>query len=427
MKLFSKIDICTKPQISSILILALASSFLIASYEFVRSASTTLFKGSYGIENYPIATALIPIASIAIIWIYGKLLTKYGPQSTLSISIISSGLIIFCCYFFAIKGYKKSVGFLFIFKEAYIVFIIAQFWSFTNSILSELEAKKWNGIILAISTLGGIIGGLLVHQLAEKWGTHNMVLTSAILCIPCWLLSSLAYSFSGYEKTTEVKRLKTANKTPKETIGIQYFFDKPILTLIFSMVIFSQFFSFFAEYNFQISLGENLPDRDRQTSYSGLFFAIVNFCSVGIQIAILPILLQKISIKKIHIFIPLINIATIVIAILHPNIWTASFVYMVFKILDYSIFKAAKEILYIPLPFGARFRTKEIIDVFGYRFGKSFASLSTELIQRSFTALSINKLFLCLAFALAWLISAKKIKSPKKQSPINNQHKKPRQ
>jgi len=40
------------------------------------------------------------------------------------------------------------------------------------------------------------------------------------------------------------------------------------------------------------------------------------------------------------------------------------------KPIDYSLFRAAKKILYIPFSFDVRYRAKEVIDVFGYRFGK---------------------------------------------------------
>ena len=46
-----------------------------------------------------------------------------------------------------------------------------------------------------------------------------------------------------------------------------------------------------------------------------------------------------------------------------------------FKCIDYSLFRAAKELLYIPLSYDAKYRTKGIIDVFAYRFGKGAASL----------------------------------------------------
>ena len=43
--------------------------------------------------------------------------------------------------------------------------------------------------------------------------------------------------------------------------------------------------------------------------------------------------------------------------------------FFLFKAFDYSIFRAAKEVLYVPLSFDERYRAKEIIDVLGYRTG----------------------------------------------------------
>ena len=54
---------------------------------------------------------------------------------------------------------------------------------------------------------------------------------------------------------------------------------------------------------------------------------------------------------------------------------SAGLAYMAFKVIDYSVFRAAKELLYIPLSFDRRYRAKELIDVFGYRFGKGGMSL----------------------------------------------------
>ncbi len=48
--------------------------------------------------------------------------------------------------------------------------------------------------------------------------------------------------------------------------------------------------------------------------------------------------------------------------------------YVCFKSIDYTLFRASKELLYIPLSFDVRFRSKEFIDVFGYRGSKGVAS-----------------------------------------------------
>jgi ATP/ADP translocase len=52
-------------------------------------------------------------------------------------------------------------------------------------------------------------------------------------------------------------------------------------------------------------------------------------------------------------------------------------------VIDYSVFRGAKELLYIPLSFDCRYRAKELIDVFGYRFGKGGMSMLIVLLQRA--------------------------------------------
>ena len=53
-----------------------------------------------------------------------------------------------------------------------------------------------------------------------------------------------------------------------------------------------------------------------------------------------------------------------------PSLRSGAIAFLLFKALDYSLFRAAKEILYIPLSFDARYRAKQVIDSFGYRFAK---------------------------------------------------------
>ena len=401
-----------RPVLAS-LTLAFSSTFLLAGYECVRSASNTLFKRSYGVANYPLIVTLVPFGIIALLWIYSRVLTASGPRRTLSLSILGSGLALAGCYYLSIRGIHLANAVLLVLREAYVILVIEQFWSFINSVLSTQEARRYNGIIMAISGVGGVTGGFLVHRLAAIWGTEQMVLFGAILCLPCWFFSYIAYSISDYEHSDEVQTLKATHRVKADTMGLSLFKEHRILLSIFGMVLFSQFLSFFASYHFQEALDLHLPDADLQTSYSGLFFASVNFSSVVLQLGVLPIVLPNFKLQNVHLFLPLVNIAAVSIALLYPSLWTASAVLFVFKAFDYSVFRAAKEILYIPLPFEARFRTKEIIDVFGYRFSKSVVSGATILLKKCLPGILLNHLGLCLLWAIAWLFAALTLRQEK--------------
>jgi AAA family ATP:ADP antiporter len=72
-----------------------------------------------------------------------------------------------------------------------------------------------------------------------------------------------------------------------------------------------------------------------------------------------------------------------------------------FKAFDYSIFRAAKEILYVPLSFDERYRAKEIIDVFGYRTGKGASSVVIVVLQNA--GILMANYYLAIAFAATGL------------------------
>ena len=90
------------------------------------------------------------------------------------------------------------------------------------------------------------------------------------------------------------------------------------------------------------------------------------------------------------------------IALISPGLLTASIAFLVFKSVDYSLFRAAKELLYVPLPFDARFRAKELIDVFGYRFGKGSSSLGVGLLFRLGSVPHVYSLVLGALVILSW-------------------------
>ena len=85
----------------------------------------------------------------------------------------------------------------------------------------------------------------------------------------------------------------------------------------------------------------------------------------------------------VHVLIPLVHVVTCSYYLKNPTLGSMSVAYAAFKSIDYSIFRAAKEVLYIPLPFAARYRAKEVIDVFGYRFSKGAASGAVTALQET--------------------------------------------
>jgi predicted MFS family arabinose efflux permease len=135
--------------------MATAALFTLAGYEFIRSASTVLFKSAYGAENLPLVMAAMPVVVFCGVALYGWILSHLGPRRTLLVTSLGSAIVIVCCYLVLLTGSKEITPVLFLFKELYIVLLIEQYWSYINSSISSYTAKKINGPITGIAGIGG--------------------------------------------------------------------------------------------------------------------------------------------------------------------------------------------------------------------------------------------------------------------------------
>ncbi len=366
----------TRRAILGALLVAVAAAFLLAGYEFARSSANTLFKDAYGKEALPIATAALPFAVIVALFIYGRLLSATGVKRTLLITSAASALLLCMCGAAIDAGYHWAAAVLFVAKEIYVVLIIEQYWSFLNSTIGSDLAKRMNGPICGISSIGAIIAGLAVGELASRVGTNQLVIIAGVLTLPAILLSQLAFRCCGEPKSHHVV------STARDTLGLSLFRSEPILPLIFATVVISQVVAMTLDFNFQGVLHDAIPNVDEQTAYSGRFFALLNASALLIQFLIAPLLLRRFNAATIMLLIPMVHVATCCLFLLDSSLMYAGAAFMIFKVFDYSIFRAAKEILYIPLSFDVRYRAKEMIDVFGYRSSKGVTSIGIATAQR---------------------------------------------
>ena len=77
------------------LMMASTAMFTLAGYELMRSASTVLFKQTYGAENLPMVMAAMPFVMFVGVWGYGRLLSAVGPRRTLNATtLLAAGVIL---------------------------------------------------------------------------------------------------------------------------------------------------------------------------------------------------------------------------------------------------------------------------------------------------------------------------------------------
>ncbi len=393
-----------RPAILLSLLMASGAAFILCGYELIRTTSNTLYVTAYGKQSLPLVLGLVPVGVTLVLYIYGRLLSRWGPRRTLRWTTLLSILMMLACYFGIKRGIGPLRGVLFVFKESYVVLLIEQYWSYIDSMLSKNTARRLNGPICGVASIGAVCGGELLYLLSGRFGTLNMVVLAALLTLPALFFGDRAYSrFS--EPPDQPKSPQKHSPGPLYYLGIDLFKKQRILLLIIGLVASAQLVAAAQELLFKSMLQDHYPNADVQNAASGRFYMWLNLTAMFFQFVITPLLLSIFPYWVIHILIPCVHVGTLIYALMAPSsLLRASVSYFAFKVLDYSLFRAAKELLYVPLSFDVRYRAKELIDVLGYRVSKGATSLSITLLQQAGVLFSSPMYVLIgLGGALLWL------------------------
>ena len=356
--------------------ISVAASFLLCGYEFIRAVSDSLFIEAYTAKNLSRAMVAVPPSVLLILYIYGRLLSWIGATRTLAVTSVLSGALILGCYIALLREIGFAAAIIYVFREAYIVIIIEQFWSFVNSTLTSKQAKIINGPFCAVASVGSVVGGMLVARWAEALGSKKLLLFAAGSLIPAAIFGIIAYTLAGEPQPTVAEE-----GGRRGHLGLKAFFSSKYLVFIGLLILSTQVISTVLELRFKGLVETEIPVTDTRTAYFGSFYAMLGAISAIMQLIVVPIALRFVSLKIIHIGIPIVHLFNGLVLTLKPSLRTSARAFLTFKALDYSLFRAAKELFYMPLSYDERYRAKQIIDSFGYRFAKGGSAGVIELIR----------------------------------------------
>lgn len=349
--------------------------FTFAGYEMIRSPAESIFLSYFSASHKPYALSAVPLVMAFFIYLYGLALSKLGPMKAMASSMLFSFFSFISFYLILVFFPGPYWAFaIFVFKEAYVVIISEQYWSYINSVLNSGESKIFNGPVAGLGALGSLAGGWFVSRYVGFFKTDIYLIFSAVCLLP-----ALFIFLSAYLKTGEPAASEDEKKGKKGHVHLSLLWENKTVLMIAFMIFSTQAVSAFMDINFTGFVKNAMPDKDLRTAFLGDFWMKVNIFSFSMQFLIAPLLLRKAKIKYILVGIPLIHVASSLFVLTSPGLFSAGLSFLLFKSMDYSIFRAAKETLYIPFSYDTRYRIKQVADAFTYRFSKGFISIALSL------------------------------------------------
>jgi ATP/ADP translocase len=259
-----------------------------------------------------------------------------------------------------------------------------------------------------------VVGGTAVSLLSGWFNLSGSLACTSLALLLSLVATEAAYSLAEQNGfSPERQPLKTSSKqrndatiTKDATIeqkhsglvdkATKLFQRVPVLRALFLEILASQGLATLLNICFVASVGRTIPDDTIRAGWVGNFYALINVFSMILQFGVLPPLMQIIEPKDLWRVTPLISLAftTVQAFQTNPSLFAISASLLVMKVSEYSARRMLDEMVYVPLDFESRFLGKEIIGVFGYRFGKSLISLSLSALTSLFGQFNLQSLSL---------------------------------
>lgn len=377
--------------------LCVLAFLLMVSYALARPAVESLFLQAHTSRRLPLVWLITALAALAAVALYNRLvkgrhlITMYG-----STSLVSAGILVFL-----LLGLRSNIPyldyFLYAWKDIYVVILVEIFYTYSNTVFPIRTARWVYGLFGATASIGSILGNLSVGWVATRYGstaalwiTSGLLIFIGMLCVPLSRIMGESVHPRLKGESTLLNALKTVR-------------NSRYLLLILMVVALVQISITLVDYQFNIVLESVYSDVDARTGVIGQIYAVISFSTVFLNILVGPIL-RLAGVPLTLVFIPVFLAAALSFFACFPRFIFGAILKTASKSFDYTLFRAAKEILYIPTSYEEKTQGKSITDMLTYRVAKGGASLL--LLAISTLAITWTALLITFISIGAWFAAS---------------------
>lgn len=351
---------------------------IIMALYHLKPASRSLILESHGASALPyiwIGSALVLLIAITL---YQHIVSRYR-RFSIVLGTCAFFVMLLVLFWFALQtpGEIAPIGF-YIFVDLFGVVLVEQFWSLTDSIYTTEEGRRWYGLVGTGGLVGGAAGGaaaaLVINYTPLQ--TADLLLVAAGILVVIVALTWFMGRLHMYEEDAEPAPIAHPAKGWRALTHSRY------LLLIAAALLLAQLVSPLVEFQFMRTVENVYPEREARTAILSVFFSVLNMVSIGINVVLTPLILNYLGVLAGLLVQPLVLATSSYGFYLHPTFIPAAIMKISDRGLSYSINRAAKELLYIPVAPEIMYKAKAWIDMFGYRIFKVFGSVLIILLTQ---------------------------------------------
>ena len=376
---------------------------IILAYYQVKPASRSLFVEYLGADSLP----YVWIGTALTLWIfigfYNRIVERHERFYVVLGTCVAVALLLMVFRFLLDGGSVVVAVAFYIFVDIFSVVLVEQFWSLTDSVYATREGKKWFGFV----GTGGLLGGAVAGWLATSILGHTNLHTRDLLLVGAGLLVLIIVINIVMSRAGLYREVKAEKRPVSAAEGWRAVTDSRYLALIAVILLLAQLAQPLIDYQFIKTVELTYADTDERTAYLSTFFAVLGLVAIVINLALTPLVHRFFGVMAGLLAQPVAIIVSSLAFSAYPALGMAAVMKIADRGLSYSINRASKELLYVPVDPVQTYQAKAWIDMFGYRVFKVLGSgLIIVMTQLSATPAPLGDLSLVvLACCATWIVA----------------------
>ncbi len=350
---------------------------IIMALYHLKPASRSLILESHTAIDLPyvwIGSAALILFSMPL---YQWLLRKFTRARVVALTMALFSLIL-CVFWWQLQEAGSVTPVLFyIFVDIFGVTLVEQAWSLTDSLYETEDAKSWYGFV----GTGGLLGGVAGSAVSAALITHTSLETPDLLLVAAGIVAFLWLLTFWMERHTVYVEHRVEAKA-KFRSGLMSMLSNRYLLLVAGGLLVAQLVSPLVEFQFMRIVEIEYAEREARTAMLSVFFTVMSIFSIVVNLALTPLILRFGGVLAGLTVQPVLMAGAVLMFAQQPVLWLAGLLKISDRGLAYSLSRAAREMLYVPIEPRIIYEAKAWIDMFGYRMFKVLGAGVILLVTR---------------------------------------------
>ncbi|MFK7992289.1 MAG: hypothetical protein AB8I08_40085 [Sandaracinaceae bacterium] len=352
---------------------ALTSTLMIAQQIASKSLRDALFLQHFDVESLPMLVVVSAGLSLLMVLAMGRVMRRIPPARLMPAMFFVSGAL-YSLEWVGSAAYPTVVAVtVYVHTVTFGASAVSGFWSVINERFDPFVAKQVIGRIAGGATLGGLLGGLAVWQVAPHIELETLLLVLASVNGVCAIL--LARVASG---------VVSARPTPDEQAPapsiVASVRKTPYLAYIGSFILLLALGTTLFDYVFKAQAAARYSESSALVTFFALFYTVTGVSTFVVQGGLVRRVLVKLGLGPTIAVLPGSIFVFGLGATLFPGFISATLLRGVAATAENSFHRSGYELLYTPLPPRTKRASKLFIDVGADRLGTALGSAGVLLL-----------------------------------------------